>query len=147
MNNAWRGLVPLDGLGGPTQAANARLGTSCKRARTGRNGSDRTVDSQIKTLCRRLSELMPDEELIRSVYGVGYRFSAVAQVPVPGSPGRERQRRRPPLARHDGPVGRRGLGASGQKRAGTRASWSTWNPASSSASRSGDSSAGMPSMC
>jgi len=39
---------------------------------SGRNGSDRTVDSQIKTL-RRLADLMPDEELIRSVYGVGYR--------------------------------------------------------------------------
>jgi two-component system response regulator BaeR len=36
--------------------------------------SDRTVDSHIKKLRRRLAELVPDEDLIHSVYGVGYRY-------------------------------------------------------------------------
>jgi two-component system response regulator BaeR len=36
--------------------------------------SDRTIDSHIKKLRRRLAELLPDRELIHSVYGVGYRY-------------------------------------------------------------------------
>jgi two-component system response regulator BaeR len=36
--------------------------------------SDRTIDSHVKKLRRRLAELMPDRELIHSVYGVGYRY-------------------------------------------------------------------------
>ena len=36
--------------------------------------SDRTIDSHVKKLRRRLQELVPDQELIHSVYGVGYRF-------------------------------------------------------------------------
>lgn len=36
--------------------------------------SDRTIDSHIKKLRRRLSELLPEIELIHSVYGVGYRY-------------------------------------------------------------------------
>jgi two-component system response regulator BaeR len=36
--------------------------------------SDRTIDSHVKKLRRRLQELRPDRELIHSVYGVGYRF-------------------------------------------------------------------------
>jgi two-component system response regulator BaeR len=36
--------------------------------------SDRTIDSHIKKLRRKLAELLPDEELIHAVYGVGYRF-------------------------------------------------------------------------
>jgi two-component system response regulator BaeR len=36
--------------------------------------SDRTIDSHIKKLRRRLAELLPERELIHSVYGVGYRF-------------------------------------------------------------------------
>jgi two-component system response regulator BaeR len=40
----------------------------------GRIVSDRTVDSHIKKLRRRLAELLPERELIHSVYGVGYRF-------------------------------------------------------------------------
>jgi len=36
--------------------------------------SDRTIDSHIKKLRRKLAEIAPDEELIGSVYGVGYRF-------------------------------------------------------------------------
>ena len=40
----------------------------------GRIVSDRTIDSHIKKLRRRLAELLPGRELIHSVYGVGYRF-------------------------------------------------------------------------
>lgn len=36
--------------------------------------SDRTVDSHIKKLRRKLQEQLPDQELIYSVYGLGYRF-------------------------------------------------------------------------
>lgn len=36
--------------------------------------SDRTIDSHVKKLRRRLTELLPDQELIHSVYGVGYRY-------------------------------------------------------------------------
>jgi two-component system response regulator BaeR len=37
--------------------------------------SDRTIDSHIKKLRKRLQELCPDD-VIESVYGVGYRYSA-----------------------------------------------------------------------
>ncbi|CRI65213.1 Transcriptional regulatory protein BaeR [Thiocapsa sp. KS1] len=40
----------------------------------GRIVADRTIDSHIKKLRRRLGELVPDTELIHSVYGVGYRY-------------------------------------------------------------------------
>jgi two-component system response regulator BaeR len=36
--------------------------------------SDRTIDSHVKKLRRRLAELIPEQELIHSVYGVGYRY-------------------------------------------------------------------------
>jgi two-component system, OmpR family, response regulator BaeR len=36
--------------------------------------SDRTIDSHVKKLRRKLAELVPDQELIHSVYGVGYRY-------------------------------------------------------------------------
>lgn len=36
--------------------------------------SDRTIDSHIKKLRRRLAELLPDQELVHSVYGAGYRY-------------------------------------------------------------------------
>ena len=36
--------------------------------------SDRTVDSHIKKLRRKIDEHLPDQELIHSVYGLGYRF-------------------------------------------------------------------------
>lgn len=47
--------------------------------------SDRTIDSHVKKLRRKLAELVPGEELIHSVYGVGYRYEereAGAQVPA-----------------------------------------------------------------
>lgn len=36
--------------------------------------TDRTVDSHIKNLRRKLDAVSPEHELIRSVYGVGYKF-------------------------------------------------------------------------
>ncbi len=36
--------------------------------------SDRTIDSHVKKLRRKLEELSPDQEIIHSVYGVGYRY-------------------------------------------------------------------------
>lgn len=36
--------------------------------------SDRTIDSHIKKLRKKIHQLSPSEELIHSVYGVGYRF-------------------------------------------------------------------------
>lgn len=36
--------------------------------------SDRTIDSHIKKLRKKLAGLAPDEELIHSVYGAGYRY-------------------------------------------------------------------------
>ena len=40
----------------------------------GRVVTDRTVDSHIKNLRRKLAQASPDRELIRSIYGVGYTF-------------------------------------------------------------------------
>lgn len=36
--------------------------------------SDRTIDSHIKKLRKKLEELLPGQELIHSVYGAGYRY-------------------------------------------------------------------------
>lgn len=36
--------------------------------------SERTVDSHIKKLRRKIAEVWPDREVIRSVYGVGYKY-------------------------------------------------------------------------
>ncbi|GAB4266489.1 MAG: response regulator [Methylomicrobium sp.] len=36
--------------------------------------SDRTIDSHIKKLRKKLSELLPEHEPIQSVYGAGYRY-------------------------------------------------------------------------
>lgn len=41
-----------------------------------RGVTDRTVDSHIKNLRRKLEQIQPDRELIRSVYGVGYKLDA-----------------------------------------------------------------------
>ncbi|MGR9099527.1 MAG: response regulator [Gammaproteobacteria bacterium] len=38
--------------------------------------ADRTIDSHIKKLRRKLAQLLPDRELIHSVYGAGYRYDA-----------------------------------------------------------------------
>lgn len=42
--------------------------------------SDRTVDSHVKNLRRKLSALAPDRECVFSVYGLGYRFEWVDRV-------------------------------------------------------------------
>lgn len=44
--------------------------------------SDRTIDSHVKKLRRKLAELMPGAELVHSVYGAGYRYE-------PARPGAE----------------------------------------------------------
>jgi two-component system response regulator BaeR len=38
--------------------------------------SDRTIDSHIKKLRKKLAEVSPDADLIHSVYGAGYRYEA-----------------------------------------------------------------------
>ena len=38
--------------------------------------SDRTVDSHVKNLRRKLAAAVPDRDLVHSVYGVGYRLEA-----------------------------------------------------------------------
>ncbi|MCC6301845.1 MAG: response regulator [Gammaproteobacteria bacterium] len=40
--------------------------------------SDRTIDSHIKKLRKKLTTLLPEMELIQSVYGAGYRYEPVA---------------------------------------------------------------------
>jgi two-component system response regulator BaeR len=39
-----------------------------------RTVGDRTIDSHIKKLRKKLAAVAPNEELIHSVYGVGYKF-------------------------------------------------------------------------
>ena len=38
--------------------------------------SDRTIDSHIKKLRKKIANAAPDEDLIHSIYGVGYKFEA-----------------------------------------------------------------------
>ena len=37
---------------------------------------DRTIDSHVKKLRRKLATLLPGHELIHSVYGVGYKYDS-----------------------------------------------------------------------
>ena len=39
-------------------------------------GYDRTIDTHIKNLRKKISERLPDQKIIRTVYGVGYKFTA-----------------------------------------------------------------------
>ncbi len=48
--------------------------------------SDRTVDSHVKKLRRKIAEVLPERELIHSVYGVGYKYEWPAD-PMPDDPG------------------------------------------------------------
>jgi two-component system response regulator BaeR len=41
--------------------------------------SDRTIDSHVKKLRRKLALLIPDYELVHSVYGAGYRYEEPAE--------------------------------------------------------------------
>lgn len=43
--------------------------------------SDRTIDSHVKKLRRKLADLLPGRELIHSVYGVGYRYEEREDAP------------------------------------------------------------------
>jgi two-component system response regulator BaeR len=36
--------------------------------------SDRTIDSHVKKLRKKIAAVMEEEELIRSVYGAGYKY-------------------------------------------------------------------------
>ncbi|NVK23963.1 MAG: winged helix-turn-helix domain-containing protein [Gammaproteobacteria bacterium] len=38
--------------------------------------SDRTVDTHIKNLRKKLKSISPDHDFVQAVYGVGYRFIA-----------------------------------------------------------------------
>jgi len=53
--------------------------------------ADRTVDSHVKKLRRKIAEVVPDEELIHSVYGVGYQYEDRRQQEtgrhIPAAPG------------------------------------------------------------
>jgi len=39
-------------------------------------GYDRTIDTHIKNLRKKIAALLPEKEIISSVYGVGYKFTA-----------------------------------------------------------------------
>jgi two-component system response regulator BaeR len=39
-------------------------------------GYDRTIDSHIKNLRKKIAQKLPGQEIICTVYGVGYKFSA-----------------------------------------------------------------------
>ena len=39
------------------------------------NGYDRTIDSHIKNLRKKISKRLPGREVIQTIYGVGYRFA------------------------------------------------------------------------
>jgi len=41
--------------------------------------SEQTVNSHIRNLRRKLSQISPDHDLVYSIYGVGYRYAAVPQ--------------------------------------------------------------------
>ena len=36
--------------------------------------SDRTIDAHVGNIRRKLAEVLPDRELVRSIYGVGYKY-------------------------------------------------------------------------
>jgi len=39
-------------------------------------GYDRTIDSHIKNLHKKIAQKLPGQEIISTVYGIGYKFSA-----------------------------------------------------------------------
>ena len=40
-------------------------------------GYDRTIDTHVKNLRKKIAERIPDQEIISTVYGVGYKFNVV----------------------------------------------------------------------
>jgi two-component system response regulator BaeR len=41
-------------------------------------GYDRTIDTHIKNLRKKIAVILPDQEIIITVYGVGYKFNTYA---------------------------------------------------------------------
>jgi len=41
-------------------------------------GYDRTIDSHVKNLRKKIAAKIPDMEIISTVYGVGYKFNLAA---------------------------------------------------------------------
>ena len=39
------------------------------------DGYDRTIDSHIKNLRKKIAQYLPNQDVIQTIYGVGYRFS------------------------------------------------------------------------
>jgi two-component system response regulator BaeR len=39
------------------------------------DGYDRTIDTHVKNLRKKIASRLPDEEVISTVYGVGYKFT------------------------------------------------------------------------
>ena len=39
-------------------------------------GYDRTIDTHIKNLRKKIAQKLPGQEIISTVYGVGYKFNA-----------------------------------------------------------------------
>ena len=46
----------------------------------GRVVSDRTIDSHIRKLRRKINDLLPGMEIIKSVYSVGYKFELIEPI-------------------------------------------------------------------
>jgi two-component system, OmpR family, response regulator BaeR len=44
-------------------------------------GYDRTVDTHVKNLRKKIADKLPGRDIIRTVYGVGYKFAVEAQAP------------------------------------------------------------------
>ncbi|UCD78443.1 MAG: response regulator [Desulfobacterales bacterium] len=42
-------------------------------------GYDRTIDSHVKNLRKKIAAVLPDQEIISTVYGVGYKFSELSE--------------------------------------------------------------------
>ena len=42
-------------------------------------GYDRTIDTHIKNIRKKIAEKLPDREVIHTVYGIGYKFDSEAE--------------------------------------------------------------------
>jgi len=42
-------------------------------------GYDRTIDSHVKNLRKKIAAILPGQEIISTVYGVGYKFSELSK--------------------------------------------------------------------
>jgi two-component system response regulator BaeR len=38
-------------------------------------GYDRTIDTHIKNLRKKIAQMLPDRDVIHTVYGIGYKFT------------------------------------------------------------------------